>query len=172
MSQLTVSEAALLAGLIPAPSDYEPRGHPDKAEQRRQDVLKKMLEQHYITQAAVRPGSGPAGLERGGGQAAGAGHPHLPTGAAGTEVPVLRRLRREVPQRLKYGDDAVFGGGLTIQTTLDPDLQDEAEKAVANQLKGTKDPLEMALAVGRAADRLRQGAGRWPRLLQRPVRPR
>ena len=47
----------------------------------------------------------------------------------------------------RYGENALASGGLTIQTTLDPTLQDEAEKAVANQLKGTKDPLEMAMAA-------------------------
>jgi len=50
VSQLTVSEAATLAGLIPSPSRYEPRGNPELAETKRQLVLKKMLEDGRINQ--------------------------------------------------------------------------------------------------------------------------
>src|SRR5205807_9707082 len=39
---LTLSEAALLAGVIPAPSLYSPRRHPDDAERRRQHVLDRL----------------------------------------------------------------------------------------------------------------------------------
>ena len=49
VNELSLSEAALLAGLIPAPSRYEPRGNPDAAEARRVLVLDAMLEQDYIT---------------------------------------------------------------------------------------------------------------------------
>src|SRR5205085_2972013 len=49
VKDLTLSEAALIAGVIPAPSVYQPRGNPDGANQRRLDVLKKMLDQGYIT---------------------------------------------------------------------------------------------------------------------------
>src|SRR5438132_880396 len=48
VNTLSLSEAALLAGIIPAPSRYEPRGNPQGAEARRQVVLGKMLQQHYI----------------------------------------------------------------------------------------------------------------------------
>jgi penicillin-binding protein 1A len=45
----------------------------------------------------------------------------------------------------KYGPEKVYRGGLRIQTTLDPTLQDAAEQQVAAQLKGTKAPLDMSL---------------------------
>jgi penicillin-binding protein 1A len=145
VSQLSVSESALLAGLIPAPSDYEPRGHPDKAEQRREDVLKKMLEQHYITQPDYDAAMSQVVWNTAKGK---------PAGPATLIYPPEQQLRQypyfvdyvERYINARYGDAALLEGGLTIQTTLDPVLQDEAEKAVANQLKGTKDPLEMALA--------------------------
>src|SRR5438105_2959834 len=69
ITQLSLSEAALLAGVIRAPSYYDPRLNPDGAEGRRQLVLQKMLEQHRITPeqftqaAAARvfvAGAGPA----------------------------------------------------------------------------------------------------------------
>jgi penicillin-binding protein 1A len=47
----------------------------------------------------------------------------------------------------KYGPQQVYQGGLRIQTTLDPVVQKEADASVQAALKGTKDPLEMALAT-------------------------
>uniref|UniRef100_UPI0019341040 PBP1A family penicillin-binding protein n=1 Tax=Gilliamella sp. ESL0250 TaxID=2705036 RepID=UPI0019341040 len=49
--QLTIDEAALLAGLPNAPSAYNPISHPDRALTRRNWVLGRMLDQSYITQA-------------------------------------------------------------------------------------------------------------------------
>ncbi|MCX8675840.1 PBP1A family penicillin-binding protein [Gilliamella sp. B3023] len=49
--QLTIDEAALLAGLPNAPSAYNPISHPEKALTRRNWVLGRMLDQNYITQA-------------------------------------------------------------------------------------------------------------------------
>ena len=49
--QLTIDEAALLAGLPNAPSAYNPISHPERARTRRDWVLGRMLDQSYITQA-------------------------------------------------------------------------------------------------------------------------
>ncbi len=49
VAELTLSEAALLAGLIPAPSRYEPRGNPALAEERRMVILGVMLDEGMIT---------------------------------------------------------------------------------------------------------------------------
>src|SRR6516164_7678949 len=49
VNQLTLSEAAMIAGVIPAPSVYAPRENPDLAEAKREVVLDKMLQQGYIT---------------------------------------------------------------------------------------------------------------------------
>ncbi|MCI1641819.1 MAG: transglycosylase domain-containing protein [Actinomyces sp.] len=49
-SQLTISEAALLAGLVQAPTDYDPLTYPDAAQSRRDTVLGVMLDQGVITQ--------------------------------------------------------------------------------------------------------------------------
>src|SRR3954468_10500790 len=50
VNDLTLSEAATLAGLIPAPSYYEPRGNPEGAEIKRKIILKKMLDAGFIKQ--------------------------------------------------------------------------------------------------------------------------
>src|SRR5437588_6835298 len=51
VSQITLGEAAMLAGIIPAPTTFDPRGNPAVAEQRRLRVLDQMLDQGRITQA-------------------------------------------------------------------------------------------------------------------------
>src|SRR4051794_24430213 len=51
VDQLTIGEAALLAGLISNPEGNSPFTHSDRATRRRADVLRGMVEEHYITQA-------------------------------------------------------------------------------------------------------------------------
>jgi penicillin-binding protein 1A len=146
VNQLTVSEAAMLAGLIPSPSRYEPRGNPQLAEGKRQLVLQTMLEEGYIDQgqfdeafpqgvwlAAQGPPPGPATLV------------HPPREQV-TEFPYfVDYVRRYLIA--KYGPAKVFRGGLDVTVTLDPVRQAQAEATVAAQLKGTKSPLEMSLVA-------------------------
>ncbi|HVM66487.1 MAG TPA: transglycosylase domain-containing protein [Acidimicrobiales bacterium] len=148
LHQMTIGEAAALIGLIPAPSRYEPRGNPALAEQRRETVLLKMFQQHYINLAQYQfwkvsqlyPANGPA----------------LPKGAPATyfypaeQQPVqypyfVDYLRRYLELAPGIGPDLLYRGGLRIQTTLDPKLQTEAQASVARTLFGTSPPLEMAL---------------------------
>ncbi len=139
---LSVSEAATLAGVIPAPSFYSPRDYPDRAEQKRVIVLDKMLEEGFLTpiehadalRAKIVLSDKPA-------------NPKLATVVYPRELPSSRYpyfvdyARRYLVN--KYGEDLVFRGGLTIQTTIEPDLQAKAEKQVVDALSGTrphKDP--------------------------------
>ena len=144
VNELSLSEAAMLAGLIPAPSRYEPRGNLDAAEARRVVVLDAMLDQAYISpdehaeakrlrlwlttdgpaprpSTLVYPPSDPADNE----------HPYF--------VDYVRRYLES-----KYGQ-AVYAGGLEIRTTLDPRLQELADRTVDEALEGTQSPIEMAL---------------------------
>ena len=137
VSQLSASEAATLAGVIPAPSFYSPRDFPDRAEQKRVIVLDKMLAEGFLTptehadalRAKLVLGDKPA-------------NPKLATVVYPREQPQSRYpyfvdyVRRFLIN--KYGEDLVFRGGLTIQTTVEPDLQAKAEKQVADALSGTK----------------------------------
>jgi penicillin-binding protein 1A len=146
VSQLTLSEAAVIAGLIPAPSLWAPRENPGAAENRREVVLDKMLQQGYITptQHAAAMAQTVWPLARG----------PAPSQATAvfppaTDQPKYPAFVDYVQRYLlaKYGPQRVYQGGLRVQTTLDPRVQDAADRAVQNSLKGTAEPLEMALAA-------------------------
>jgi penicillin-binding protein 1A len=146
VSQLTLSEAALLAGLIPAPSRYEPRGNPDVAEQRRELVLGEMLKQHRITQQQYDETLPQKVWLMANGNPPPSATVVWPPQALNNKFPYfLDYVQRYLVA--KYGPAKVFRGGLRIQTTLDPDLQKAAEQSVADQLKGTKAPLDMSLVA-------------------------
>jgi len=137
VSQLSASEAATIAGVIPAPTYYSPRDFPDRAEQKRVIVLDKMLNEGFLSpvdhadalRAKLVLGDKPA-------------NPKLATVVYPREQAQSRYpyfvdyVRRFLIN--KYGEDVVFRGGLTIQTTIEPDLQAKAEKQVADTLAGTK----------------------------------
>ncbi|MDQ2825661.1 MAG: transglycosylase domain-containing protein [Actinomycetota bacterium] len=148
VSELTLSESAMIAGLISAPSDFEPRANPTQAERNRVSVLDQMLAQHRIDAA----------------QHAQAVSEHLfiqssekdkPTGPAtivhplelqsATQPYYVDYVRRYLTA--KYGSDIVYRGGLKVETALDPKLQSQAEDSVKKALSGTSPPLEMALAT-------------------------
>src|SRR5215216_2406095 len=116
-ADLTLSESALLAGIINLPGIYDPFADPETAKQRRNVVLDRMLEYDLITKEehdkAVK-----AGLT-------------LSRGRIEHENDneyFLNAVRRELAEA--YGDDTVYEGGLEIHTTLDPDLQEMANAAV------------------------------------------
>jgi penicillin-binding protein 1A len=145
VNQLTLSQAAMIAGVIPAPSAWAPRENPQTAEVRRELVLDKMLQQGYIT----RPAHDAAVAQR---------VWLLAKGAAPAQATAVYPPAQEKPaypafvdyvQRWlvnKFGVERVFQGGLRVQTTLDPRVQDAADQSVQSALKGTGEPLEMAMA--------------------------
>jgi penicillin-binding protein 1A len=117
-SELNLTESALIAGLPQAPSEYNPFLDPKAALQRRNEVLGTMWEQGYITHDRyLKARTSGLGLDK--------GHRY-------THVndPFLYRL---VEQELieRYGINTVRNGGLKAYTTLDPELQADAEAAVA-----------------------------------------
>ena len=153
VSDLTLSEAALLAGVIPAPSRYEPRGNPELAEEKRKIVLGAMLDEGYIDQATHDA----ALLET----VWLAGFVPPPPGQPVTLVHPRPQERVRFPYfvdyvrryiEAKYGEGSVYTLGLDIYTTLDPRLQAAAEEEVSRSLEGTGPhpdpaigPLEMSL---------------------------
>ena len=113
---LSLAQCALLAGLVQGPGTLSPIRHPDRALQRRAHVLERMREEGYVTAAAAGAASAePLGL-----LVASEG------GAAGRYF--VEEVRRYLAQ--KYGEDALYSGGLTVETTLDPQAQRAAEQAV------------------------------------------
>ncbi|MEA2347231.1 MAG: penicillin-binding protein [Thermoleophilaceae bacterium] len=121
----TPAQAALLAAMIASPSGYDPLQNPGAAKARRDMVLGNMYQQGFITEAEYRSGVATT----------------LPTRDDVTP-PVLDSQQPYfttwVTQQLvdRYGAGAIFGGGLTIKTTLDTTLQDAAQSAITNDLGG------------------------------------
>ena len=118
-SELNVTESALLAGLPQAPSQYNPFTDPNAALKRRNNVLENMAKQGYLT---------PEEAQRA--QAAGLG---LEAGTKYSEI-LEPYFFDYVEQQLidRYGVNTVRQGGLEVFTTIDPNLQDAAEQAIAN----------------------------------------
>ncbi len=119
-SQLSLTEAALLAGLPKGPAEFSPILNPERAMRRRNQVINSMLEDGKITageaEAARRE---PLGL-------------HLEP-PPNTEAPwFVEEVRRELDRRL--GADRVYEEGLRVYTTLDLDLQRRANIAVLDGL--------------------------------------
>ena len=116
-TELSLSESALLAGIINLPGTYDPFADPETAKARRDVVLDKMLEQGYIDQEEYDEATS-QGLD-------------LSRGRVEYENDnqyFLDAVRKELAEQ--YGDQAVYEGGLTIHTTLDPNLQELAAAAV------------------------------------------
>ncbi|HUP69700.1 MAG TPA: transglycosylase domain-containing protein [Acidimicrobiales bacterium] len=145
VNKLTLSESALLAGLIPAPSRYEPRANQGLAETKRALVLDKMLQLGFISRAehsdAARQRVRMATSVP---VAAGTATMVHPAQQPFTKYPYFVDYVRRYLEK-KYGRDAVYRGGLEVRTTIDPRLQGLAEAAVKTGLEGTRPPLEMAL---------------------------
>ncbi|HLI24201.1 MAG TPA: transglycosylase domain-containing protein [Acidimicrobiales bacterium] len=146
VQDLNASEAATLAGLIPAPSARAPRQDLAAAEQYRELVLGKMRQQGYLTAAAYRDAMAS--------RLALSGNGPVPKGATVVYPPQVTPTR--YPAFVQYvtawllqrfPPSEVYGGGLRVQTTLDPAIQADATAAVASTMDGTSDPLEMALAA-------------------------
>ncbi len=118
--QLTLDEAALLAGLPKSPGLYSPILHPDRALKRRNLVINSLLEDGKITaQQANEARDRPLQLNLA----------HDPNSLAPYFVEDVRQYLEN-----KYGTDRVHQGGLRVYTTLDVDLQRAAREAVFNGL--------------------------------------
>src|SRR5499425_2032832 len=118
--QLTLTEAALIAGLPKSPVYYSPINHPDRALHRRNLVINSMLEDGKLTAAqAAQARNQPLTLNLA----------HDPNSLAPYFV---EEVRRDLENR--YGTDEVHSGGLRVYTTLDMDLQAAANQAVLDGL--------------------------------------
>lgn len=138
--QLTLAEAALLAGLPKAPGLYSPINHPDRALKRRNLVINAMLEDGKITAKQANDARNqPLQLNV----------QRDPNTLAPYFVEELRRYLES-----KYGTDQVHQSGLRVYTTLDIDLQRAANQAVLDGLSvyerrhGWKGHLENVLNEG------------------------
>jgi len=143
--QLTLPEAALLAGLPKGPSYYSPINHPDRAQKRRNLVINAMLEDGKITAAQANDArSAPLTLHVA----------HDPNSLAPYFVEEIRRYLEN-----KFGTDQVHEGGLRVYTSLDVNMQVAANQAVLDGLAayerrhGWKGHLENVVAEGEVRDK-------------------
>lgn len=124
VSELDISEAALLAGLPQRPSSYSPVRHPEAAEARRRYVLGQMLERGFVTPEAHREALARPPRIRG----------RTPLARSPDFVAsFVEEIRRELVDWL--GATRLYRAGLTIETTIDLDLQRTAYEAVRGGLE-------------------------------------
>ncbi len=121
VSELTVRESALIAGLPRAPTNYSPFDRPEAAKRRREVVLRRLVEFGSIKDEEAK---------------------RLAKTDLGLIPPERRRTTGQyfidyVQQTLeaKYGPDLVLKGGLNVYTTLNPTMQLTAEQSLREGLK-------------------------------------
>lgn len=134
-SELTLAEAALLAQAIPAPSLFSPRAAPEVSEQRRQRVLDQ-VERHGLADPAEIRQARAERIEI-----------QPPLGVEGRYPYFLDYVRRYLLDVEGLSPEQVFRGGLRIETTVDPQLQDHAHEVVAGTLTDPEDPEASLVAV-------------------------
>ncbi len=121
VADLTIAEAATLAGIPKRPTDYSPNRRPDLTLKRRNHVLNRMVDTGVITQAEADAAmASPIEVVKKRRQEA-------DRGAYFTED-VRRQLEQE------FGSKELYDAGLQVQTTLDPQIQAVTEAAVRRQL--------------------------------------
>jgi penicillin-binding protein 1A len=131
VGQVTLTEAAFLAGLIRAPETGDPSRDLDEADRRRNNALVRMVADGHITQQEMDAANAvpldeitlPRSSREGLGRVRGAEY--------GTEY-FVDQVRQQLVDEL--GAAAVYGGGLRIYTTLDPALQQAAYTAITDEL--------------------------------------
>jgi len=165
LDELTIAEAAYLAALPKAPNNYHPVRNYSEAVARRDWVISRMVEDRSITplEAEIAWNEPLVVRERGETEVAEAAH-------------FAEEVRRELVRL--YGERGLYEGGLSVRTTLDPRLQEAAEKALRDGLitydrrHGWRGPLTR-LAVPEAetwveplaAAEIPEGAPGWERAL-------
>ncbi len=141
VSELTLPEAAMIAGIFRSPANYSPYRYYDRTLRRRNHVLNRMRNEGYLSREKFeelkQSDLGVYPLHR-------------------TDSEFAAYFREEVRRYLykNYGEDMLYGKGLRVYTTLDTRLQRYAEQSVRNQLRvldkrqGWRDDKENILEKG------------------------
>lgn len=120
--ELTPAEAAYLAALPKGPNNYHPFRRTKQAIERRNWVLDRMVENGYLqTAQAEEEKQQPLNVK---------------PRSSGSQLFSAEYFTEEVRRQLGklYGEAELYGGGLSVRTTLDPNLQEYARKALMNGL--------------------------------------
>jgi len=148
LDELTIAEAAFLAALPKGPGNYDPNRHPARAKGRRDWVIGQMEDVGFITaEEAEEARSQPIELRR----------RRLIESVRADWV--AEEVRRTLIDRM--GEEAVYGGGLMVRTTLAPEFQELGERVLRDGLQtydrrhGWRGPLEkLSLEGGSAPEAL------------------
>jgi len=123
LDELTLGEAAFLAGLPKAPNHYNPARVPQAAQARRDWVIDRMVEDGVVTRADAAKAEGqPLELH------------HRQEAGQAVAPYFAEEVRRELLAR--YGDKVLYGAGLSVRTSLDERLQAASDKALRDGLIG------------------------------------
>jgi penicillin-binding protein 1A len=121
VKDLTLAEAALLAGIPQNAPRLSPLNHPDRALARRNHVLERMAEEKYISRdEAASAQREPLGL-------------HLRKDPPSIAPHFLEEVRKYLEK--EYGSQRIYQGGLRVYTTLDPEMQRAAVRALRDGLR-------------------------------------
>ncbi len=132
--RLTLGQAALLAGLPQAPSQYNPFLDRARAESRRNDVLRAMVQARMVSpERAARAARAPLAVKA---------NSYY---TARREQFFFDYVKDDLNKR--YGVNTVRQGGFQIHTTIDLKMQDEARKAIAGQLGQPGDPASAIVSI-------------------------
>ena len=142
VSRLKLHQSALLAGLPQAPSQYNPFRNPQAAIERRNDVLEKMVENGYITQAEYYDAAGRSLSLKLGQRYVQRREPYF-----------FDYVQEELIER--YGVGVVRAGGLRIHTTIDPKMQDQAREAINSYYGDPAGPSSAIVAIDPATGKIR-----------------
>jgi penicillin-binding protein 1A len=152
-SDLTPEDAALLAGMVSSPTAYDPIAHPEAARARRNLVLQRMVEQHFLTPSQYDFAKAQPLPDRG----------DLQPPAEDTKYPYFTSwVKQQVVDRLGGGQEGArkaFEGGLKIRTTIDSELQDAASAAVRNWLPNQDGPHASLVAIENGTGKVRAMVG-------------
>jgi penicillin-binding protein 1A len=132
---LTISQAALIAGLPQAPSSYDPYRNPVAAIARRDEVLRAMLVNGDITSSQFQEAKAQRDL-------------HLKAGRRFTRIrePYFFGYVEDLLQQ-EYGTNTVRSGGLKVYTTIAPGLQRVATAAITHVLSYPTDPASAIVSI-------------------------
>ena len=124
VSQLTLAESSLLAGLPASPTTYSPFGaHPEKAKERQRLVLRRMQEEGYISSEEA--------------DKAQKEEIKLQPQKIDIKAPHFVMYVKDILAR-KYGEQLVEEGGLEVKTSLDLDIQNTAQTITENEIDNLK----------------------------------
>ncbi|MFD2178747.1 penicillin-binding protein 1B [Veronia pacifica] len=124
INELSLDQLAMLVGMVKGPSYYNPRRYPERARQRRDLVLRLMMEQNLISGAQYeQAASRKLGIEK-------------DVGLTQRQPAYFELLRQEIKERV--GGQFTPGTGLRVFTTLDPLSQQLIEKAVVDTVGSLK----------------------------------